>query len=216
MKKTVKIVKKVIPLCTMKHFFVTLLVFSFWLCGAAQAVDTIALFDPNDMFVVEEDVAEQQRLAACQMVAGEWQYDKPYVHADGASVMGKLGKPIAKSKIKKGLDKAYKKLKINKRWSSMTLTEDGEWKMKVLGLSFGGSYAYDPEQQQLTLRWHGIPLKSHTHRDGKKLYVAFDMDRLLVVLSFISGMSSSETLKSLSFLSQNFRNVTVGFEMKRK
>lgn len=26
-------------------------------------------------------------------------------------------------------------------------TEDGEWKMKVLGLSIGGSYAYDPEQQ---------------------------------------------------------------------
>ncbi len=44
------------------------------------------------------------------------------------------------------------------------------------------------------------------------------MDRLLMVLNFISGMSSSEMLKSLSFLflSQNFRNVTVGFEMKRK
>ena len=174
----------------------------------------MALFDPNDMFVVEEDVAQQQLLAACQVVAGEWQYSKPYVHADGASVMGKLGKPIAKSKIKKGLDKAYKKLKINKRWSAMTLTGDGQWTMRVLGLSFGGSYAYDPEQEQLTLRWHGIPLKSHTHRDGKKLYIAFDMDRLLVVLSFISGMSSSETLKSLSFLSQNFRNVMVGFEMK--
>ena len=111
---------------------------------------------------------------------------------------------------------ACKKMRIKKRWSSMTLTEDGEWKMKVLGLSIGGSYAYYPEQQQLTLRWHGIPLKSHTHRDGKKLNIAFDMDRLQVVLNFISGMSSSEMLKSLSFLSQNFRNVTVGFEMKRK
>ena len=197
----------------MRHFLVILVLLLGGSCYA-QEVDTLAWVDPNDVFVVEEDTEEQQRLAACQMVAGEWQYDKPYVHADGASVMGKLGKPIAKSKIKKGLDKAYKKMRIKKRWSSMTLTEDGEWKMKVLGLSFGGSYAYDPEQQQLTLRWHGIPLKSHTHRDGKKLYIAFDMDRLLVVLSFISGMSSSEMLKSLSFLSQNFRNVTVGFEMK--
>ncbi len=197
----------------MRQFLFTLVLF-LGLCCNAQEVDSTAYFDPDEVFVVAEDVGEAERLAACQMVAGVWQYDKPYVHADGASVMGKLGKPIAKSKIKKNLDKAYKKLKINKRWSSMTLTEDGEWKMKVLGLSFGGSYDYDPEQQQLTLRWHGIPLKSHTHRDGKKLYIAFDMDRLLVVLSFISGMSSSETLKSLSFLSQNFRNVTVGFEMK--
>lgn len=198
----------------MKQIIVILLFLVSWLCSNAQEVDSISYFDPNDVFEVAEDVEEQARLAACQMVAGVWQYDKPYVHTDGASVIGKLGKPIAKSKIKKGLNKAYKKMKINKRWSSMTLTEEGEWKMKVLGLSFGGSYTYDPEQQQLTLRWHGIPLKSHTHRDGKKLYIAFDMDRLLVVLSFMSGMSSSETLKSLSFLSQNFRNVTVGFEMK--
>ena len=180
----------------------------------AQDVDTITYFDPDEVFVVSEDIEEANRLAACQIVAGVWQYDKPYVHADGASVMGKLGKPIAKSKIKKGLDKAYKKMKIKKRWSTFTLTDDGEWKMKVLGLSFGGSYVYDPEQQELTLRWHGLPLKSHTHRDGKKLYIAFDMDRLLVVLSFMSGISSSETLKSLSFLSQNFRNVIVGFEME--
>lgn len=214
MTKIVEIVKKVIPLRIMRRFFVILSVLVSWFCGNAQELDSIAYFDPDEVFVVANDVESQERLAACQMVAGEWQYDKPYVHADGASVMGKLGKPIAKSKIKKKLEKAYKKMKINKRWSSMTLTEDSEWKMKVLGLSFGGSYTYDPEQEQLTLRWHGIPLKSHTHRDGKKLYIAFDMDRLLVVLSFISSMSSSETLKSLSFLSQNFRNVTVGFEMK--
>lgn len=209
----VEIVKKVIPLRIMRQillFFVLALGFSCF----AQDVDTITYFDPDEVFVVSEDIVEANQLAACQIVAGVWQYDKPYVHADGASVMGKLGKPIAKSKIKKGLDKAYKKMKIKKRWSTFTLTDDGEWKMKVLGLSFGGSYVYDPEQQELTLRWHGLPLKSHTHRDGKKLYIAFDMDRLLVVLSFMSGISSSETLKSLSFLSQNFRNVTVGFEMK--
>lgn len=207
------IVKKVIPLRIMRHILL-LFVLTFGFSCFAQEVDSTDYFDPEDVFVVSEDVEEANRLATCQIVAGEWQYDKPYVHADGASVMGKLGKPIAKSKIKKNLDKAYKKMKINKRWSSMTLSDDGEWTMKVLGLSFGGSYTYDPEQQQLTLRWHGIPLKSHTHRDGKKLYIAFDMDRLLVVLSFMSGISSSETLKSLSFLSQNFRNVTVGFEMK--
>lgn len=209
----VEIVKKVIPLRIMRQILLILVLFLGFSCYA-QELDSIAYFNPDEVFVVEEDVEEANRLAACRLVAGEWQYDKPYVHADGASVMGKLGKPIAKSKIKKNLGKAYKKMKINKRWNSMMLTEDGEWKMKVLGLSFGGSYTYDPEQEQLTLRWHGIPLKSHTHRDGNKLYIAFDMDRLLVVLSFVSGMSSSETLKSLSFLSRNFRNVTVGFEMK--
>lgn len=179
----------------------------------AQDIDTLTYFDPNEVFVVG-DVVEQQRLVACQMVAGTWQYDKPYVHADGATVIGKLGKPIAKSKIKKNLNKAYKKMKINKRWESLTLTEDGAWKMKVLGLSLSGSYTYDPDQELLTLRWNGVPLNSHAHRDGKKLCLAFDMDRLLVVLHAISGIGHSKTLKSLSYLSENFRNVMVGFELK--
>lgn len=197
----------------MKKIFVILVLAIGFSCNA-QNVDSLELFDPNDVFVVAEDVEQQKHLAACQMVAGVWQYDKPYVHADGATVIGKLGKPIAKSKLKKGLNKAYKKMKINKRWNSFALTEDGQWTMNVLGLSFGGSYVYDPEQEQLTLHWHGIPLKSHTHRDGKKFYIAFDMDKLLVILSFMSGIGHNETLKSLSFLSQNFRNVKVGFEMK--
>ena len=196
----------------MKHC-ILLFLLAFGLYAQGQEVDTIAYFDPAQMMVEEVDSAEINRLAACQMVAGTWQYNKPYVHADGSSFLGKLGKPIAKSKLKKGLNKAYKKLKINKRWHSMTLNADGTWEMRIVGLPLKGKYDYDPEQEQLTLRWSGIPLKSHTHRDGDKLYIAYDADRLLVFLHIISGMSHSETLKALSTLSQNYRNVMVGFEM---
>lgn len=198
---------------------VLLLLGAVMLCHALQAqelVDTIEYFDPNEVFEVSEDTVELARIEACRMVAGEWHYKKPYVHADGSSFIGKLGKPIAKSKLKKNLDKAYKKLKIKSRWNSLALSPDGEWEMRVLGLPVKGKYTYDPEAQTLTLKWKGIPLKSHTHRDGKKLYIAFDTDRLLVILNLISGISHSETLKALSFLSQNFRNVMLGFEMELK
>lgn len=184
--------------------------------AVAQEVDTIAYFDPGEVLVVEDDSAEIAHLAACRQVAGNWEYSKPYVHADGASIIGKLGKPIAKSKLKKKLDKAFKKLKIKNRWNSMSLSADGQWEMRLMGIPMRGRYTYDPAAQNLTLRWNGIPLKSHTYRDGKKLYVAFDTDRLLMLMHVLSGLSHSETLKALSFLSQNFSNVMVGFEMKRK
>ena len=87
-----------------------------------HAQDSIAYFDPAQVLEVEDDTVEIARLAACQVVAGEWQYSKPYVHAQGTSIVGKLGKPIAKSKLKKNLDKAFKRLKIKNRWNSMTLS----------------------------------------------------------------------------------------------
>ena len=197
----------------MKYYILIIYALATVFYSQGQDMDTIAYFDPAQVMTEEVDSAEINQLAACQMVAGEWQYAKPYVHAEGSSFIGKLGKPIAKSKLKKGLNKAYKKLKITKRWNTLSLTTDGTWEMRIAGLPIKGRYTYNPDEQQLTLRWNGIPLKSHTHSDGKKLYIAFDADRLLVILHLISGMSHSETLKALSTLSQNYRNVMVGFEM---
>ena len=149
------------------------------------------------------------------VVAGTWHYDKPSVQAQGSSVIGKLGKPFAKSKLKKKLNKAFKKLKINKRWNSLTLTPDGHWTINVAGVNMGGSYSYNPTKEQLTLKWHGLPLKSQVYRDGKHLHLLFDTDHLLNLLRIISGFSHSETLKALAFLSQNYSDVMVGFDLKQ-
>ena len=64
----------------MKLRIILLLAFVFALRGgvAAQEVDTLELFDPAEVFVVEEDVEQQALEAAWQMVAGEWEYSKPY------------------------------------------------------------------------------------------------------------------------------------------
>ena len=151
-----------------------------------------------------------------QAVAGVWRYDKPSVQAQGSSVVGKLGKPIAKSKLKKKLDKAFKKLKINKRWQSLELTPDGQWTMNIAGLNMGGKYDYDRANERLTLRWHGLPLRSQVQRDGKHLHLLFDTDRLLTILKWISGFSSNDVLKSIAFLSENFHDVKVGFDLKQQ
>ena len=176
------------------------------LTAAAQGFD-----DTNEAVV---DSAEVARLEACSMVAGTWQYNKPYVHAQGATFIGKLGKPIAKSKLKKKLDKAYKKLKLNKGWSYMTLFTDGTWQMKILGATINGKYSYDPDNETLTLKWKGVPLKSHTHRDNDKLYMAFDADRLIAILRIVGNISHSDALKAIATLSDNYSNVMLGFEMK--
>ncbi|MBO7609092.1 MAG: DUF4923 family protein [Muribaculaceae bacterium] len=174
--------------------------------------DTLA---QDDMLLPEE----REALIAVEVnkaVAGIWQYDKPSVQAQGSSVLGKLGKPIAKSKLKKKLDKAFKKLKIKKRFSSLELTPEGIWTMNVAGVKMSGKYTYEPESERLTLKWHGVPMSSMVHRDGKHLHMLFDTDQLLNVLRIISGFSSNETLKAIALLSKNYYDVRVGFDLKPK
>ncbi|MBP5687087.1 MAG: DUF4923 family protein [Muribaculaceae bacterium] len=186
-------------------------------CTAAAQDVVIAEVDSlyeNDMLLPEEREALNAEVVNAA-IAGVWHYDKPSVQAQGSSIIGKLGKPIAKSKLKKKLNKAFKKLKINKRWNSLTLTPQGHWTINIAGVNMGGNYSYNPEEDRITLKWHGIPMSSKVLREGKHLHLLFDTDHLLNVLRIISGFSHSETLKAIAFLSQNYSDVMVGFDLKQ-
>lgn len=152
--------------------------------------------------------------ASCALVAGTWHYSAPAVHAQGSSLVGKLGKPIAKSKLKKKLNKAFNKLKIKKRWQALELTAQGKWHLSVTGLSMGGNYTFDPLTSRLTLKWHGIPLHAQALREGDHLHLLLDTDRLLTLLRWVSGISHNDTLKAIAFLSSNYHDVKVGFDLK--
>lgn len=186
------------------------------LLGLLLAVTALAA--PQAITAAPQEV---QAMAATQPVGedftGIWKYDKPFVDADGTSIMGKIGKPIAKNKLKSKLNKAFKKLKIKERWQELEFDEGGQWRIKILGQSLKGSYTFNPDNESLTLRWRGVPLvKAHYRVNKDRLYLSFDADRLLVFLHFVSGFSDNETLKAISTLSENFNNVMLGFELKRQ
>ena len=183
---------------------------------AAMAQDSIAVFHPDSIFTLTEEDMEQERLEANKVVAGTWQYDKPSVQAQGTSVLGKLGKPIAKSKLASKLSKAYKKLQIKKRWTSLRLDNDGSWVMTIAGKEVKGTYNYNPSRGSITLKWLLVSISADVVRDGKHLHLLFDTDRLLMLMRLVSGLSSNDTLKALAFLSENFDDVKVGFLLKQQ
>lgn len=186
--------------------------FALW----AQTPPDEAVADSVDVAeITVDETVDGSDYENLSVVAGKWRYDKPYFHADGTTFLGRVGKPIAKSKIKKKLNKVYKKVKLKNRWDYLALNDDGTWQMCILGVTTHGKYSYNPADETLTLKWNGIPLKSYTRREGNKLYITFDADRLLVVLRLIGGITHSESLNMISTLSKNYDNVLLGFEMKQ-
>lgn len=201
-----------------KHFFLLLALTMTAFGNAVAQVVPVTIADSlsqDDMLLPEEREA-MIALEVNKSISGTWQYDKPSVQAQGSSILGKLGKPIAKNKLKKKFDKAFKKLKIKKRFSSLTLSPDGIWTMDISGVKMSGKYTYEPATERLTIKWHGVPMRSIAHRDGKHLHLLFDTDQLLNVLRIISGLSSNETLKAIALLSENYHDVRIGFDLKHK
>lgn len=193
--------------------FVLLQVLAAMLVASAQ--DTTALLHPDSVFTITEAEVQQVRAQANRLIAHEWKYDGACVEAKSSNFVSKVAKPVAKSKLKKKLEKGFKKLKFDKKKTRITLNEDGTFAMKIIGPEIKGRYEYIPEKEQITLRWHGVPLNARLKRDGKKIHLLFDMDKFLDLMKWLSGFSHSKTMQSLAFLSDNFDDVQVGFSFKK-
>ncbi len=171
---------------------------------------------PDQVFTVTEADIEQETRQINKMLSGEWVYNGPSVDVSGKNVLSGLGKPIAKGKLKKKLKNAFKKIGLNKARPQFSFDEDGNCAIKLLGMSLKGTYNYNPSQEKITFKWHGVPLTARLKRSGKKkAHLTFDADKLLKLFSLASKVSDNSALKALSFLMDNYEDVMVGFELKK-
>ena len=163
-----------------------------------------------------EEALMAAHMAANATIAGTWKFNGPSVDARGSSFVSRLGKPIAKSKLKKGLKKAYDKLKLKKRWTSFVLTREGRWSITLLGKSIGGSYDYYPATEQLVLHGMLVKIEGQAYREGDHLHVQFEADKFLSLMRLLGKLIHADVLKSLAKLSNNYHDVKVGFDFKQE
>ena len=186
-------------------------------CGTAK--QNAAMTDrlhPDEVFTVTEDDIERETRQVNGMIKGEWTFNAPCVDVSGRNFLDGLGKPIAKSKLKKKLKDAYKKIGLYKARPQFTFNVDGTCAIKLLGKSIKGTYNYNPDLDKLSIKWHGVPVNARLKRDGKKkLHITFDADKLLSLLSLASNFSDSSAIKALTTLMDNYEDVMVGFELKK-
>lgn len=161
-----------------------------------------------------EEALMAAHMAANATIAGTWKFNGPSVDARGSSFVSRLGKPIAKSKLKKGLKKAYDKLKLKKRWTSFVLTREGRWSITLLGKSIGGQFDYDPATEQLVLHGTLVKIEGQAYREGDHLHVQFEADKFLTLMRLLGKLIHADVLKSLTKLSSNYHDVKVGFDFK--
>ena len=200
----------------MKHFLTFLCALVLLSSCAASRNTSSQNLKPDQVFTVTEEDIARETLKINQTLKGQWTYSGPSVDVSGKNLLAGVGKPIAKGKLKKKLKNAYKTLRLDKMKPQFSFDEDGSCAVKLLGMSLKGTYNYNPSQEKVTFKWHGIPMTARLKRSGKKkLHLTFDADKLLKLFSLASKVSDSSTLKALSFLLDNYDDVMVGFELKK-
>ncbi len=171
---------------------------------------------PDQVFTITEDDIARETLLVNSMIKGEWTYKAPSVDVSGKNLIAGIGKPIAKSKIKKKLKNAFKSIGLDKMRPRFSFNEDGTCAINLLGKNIGGTYNYNPDQEKIYIKWHGVPITAHLKRDGKKkMHITFDADKFISLLTLAGRFSDSSTIKVLSKLMDNYEDVMIGFELKK-
>lgn len=188
---------------------------AFLSCSTHKQTDIYNL-SPDDVFVLNESDIARETWLINNTIKGEWTYSGPSVDVSGKNVLAGLGKPLAKSKLKKKLKEAYKKMGLTKIKPQFAFDPDGTCTIQILGRKVKGTYNYNPDQEKITMKWHGVPVTAKLKRDGKKkLHLTFDADKLLSLISLVSSFSDSSTVKALGTLIDNYDDVLIGFELKK-
>ena len=188
---------------------------AFLSCSTHKQTDIYNL-SPDDVFVLNESDIARETWLINNTIKGEWTYSGPSVDVSGKNVLAGLGKPLAKSKLKKKLKEAYKKMGLTKIKPQFAFAPDGTCSIQILGRKVKGTYNYNPDQEKITMKWHGVPVTAKLKRDGKKkLHLTFDADKLLSLISLVSSFSDSSTVKALGTLIDNYDDVLIGFELKK-
>jgi len=171
---------------------------------------------PDEVFTLTEDDIARETREINSRIKGQWTYNGPSVDVSGKDLLSGLGKPIAKGKIKKKLKDAYKKIGLYKARPKFTFNEDGSCAINIMGANLKGTYNYNPSQEKITFKWHGVPVTARLKRDDKKkVQLTFDADKLLQIFTLASSFSDNSALKALSFLMDHYDDVMVGFELKK-
>lgn len=189
-------------------------------CSASRNNATASSQDgrlnPEQVFTVTDDDIARETQQINSTIKGQWTYNGPSVDVSGKNVLAGIGKPIAKGKLKKKLKNAFKKIGLDKARPQFTFNEDGTCAVSLLGKSLKGTYNYNPSQEKISIKWHGLPVTARLKRDGKKkLHLTFDADKLLSLLTLAGNFTDSSTIKALSFLMDHYDNVMLGFELKK-
>ena len=172
--------------------------------------------NPNEVFTVSDNDIINETWMVNRAISGTWKYNGPSVDVKGKNLIAGMGKAIAKGKLKKKLKKAFKKVGLDKARPQFAFNEDDTCAIRMLGTGVNGTYNYNPSQDKITIKWHGVPITARLKRDGKKkMHITFDTDKFLSLMSLMGKFSDSSAIKALTMLIDNYDDVMVGFELKQ-
>lgn len=146
---------------------------------------------------------------------GNWNYNAPSAAFTTEKTLTKAGGSATVANMTSSLASNYNNIGINRNNTSFSFLAGNKYSAKVNGIPFSGTYAYNPQNGEITLKTSTETIKGNVIRTAKGMGLMFDSTQMANILQKEGKVSNTAAVQAVSKLAKSANGARVGFELTK-
>ena len=148
-------------------------------------------------------------------ILGSWSYNAPSAAFTTEKALTNAGGTATVSNIASSLASNYSSIGINRNNTSFSFLEGNKFSAKVNGIPFSGTYAYNPQNGEISLKTASETIKGNVTKTEKGMGLFFDSTQMANILQKEGKVSNTAAVQAVSKLAKSANGARVGFELTK-
>ena len=148
-------------------------------------------------------------------ILGSWNYSAPSTAFTTEKTLTKAGGNATVANINSSLASNYNNIGINRGNTSFSFLAGNKFSAKVNGIPFSGTYTYNPQNGEITLKTPTETIKGNVTKTAKGMGLMFDSTQMSNILQKEGRVSNIAAVQAVSRLAKSADGARVGFELTR-
>ncbi|MBP5393710.1 MAG: DUF4923 family protein [Bacteroidaceae bacterium] len=144
-------------------------------------------------------------------ILGSWSYNGPSAAFTTQKTLTNAGGNAAVSNITSSLASSYNSIGINSNNTSFSFLEGNKFSAKVNGIPFGGTYTYNPQNGEISLKTATETIKGNVTKTQQGMGLMFDASQMANILQKEGKVSNTAAVQAVSKLAKSANGARVGF-----
>ena len=144
-------------------------------------------------------------------ILGSWNYNGPSAAFTTQKTLTNAGGTATVSNITSSLASSYNSIGINSNNTSFSFLEGNKFSAKVNGIPFSGTYAYNPQNGEISLKTASETIKGNVTKTERGMGLMFDSAQMANILQKEGKVSNAAAVQAISKLAKSANGARVGF-----
>ena len=148
-------------------------------------------------------------------ILGSWNYVAPSTAFTSEQTLTKAGGNAAIANINSSLASSFNSIGINSSNTSFSFLAGNKFSAKVNGIPFSGTYAYNAQNGEITLKTSTEAIKGNVIKTQKGMGLMFNATQMANILQKEGKVSNTTAVQAVSKLAKSNNGARVGFELTK-